>query len=124
AGDEIADQGLLNVERQAAGERDAVASSRQAVDQETAQADLVARAGIDRDGVAARRRDTREAMALDADRLADGERAVARRVEDVDFAAGGDAVMRVLERAARQDEGAGVGVGALGADEYSRRQRL
>jgi hypothetical protein len=93
-----------------------------ALDDQAGQVDGVARSGVDRDGCAtAAHGHASEAMRPDADRLGNVECTISGWVENVDLAIGRHHVMGVLEGAARQREGAGVGVQALRGDEDAGR---
>jgi hypothetical protein len=64
---------------------DAIAADPSSIEQQTVEEHCVRRPGIDRDRIAGRGRYAGKAMALDADRLRDRQRAVPGRVEDIDF---------------------------------------
>jgi len=122
---ETAHDAVAERQRSAGVEDDAGLAGSAALDDETAQVDRVAGAGIDRDaGAAAGYRNPAKAVALDADRLGDDDRAVAGRIEHIDLAPGRNRIVRVLERSARQCEGARVAVQALRGDEDAGRLRL
>jgi len=119
----ISNQAILNAQRRAGVERNSVSSRTDPVDQQPSQIDLVCCPRVDRNGVAARCCNASEAVALNADRLGDGHRAVARRIEHVDLAASRHGVVPLLEAAAGLREGAGAAVQSLCGDEDARRLR-
>src|SRR5262245_39061626 len=105
AAGEIADQAVLDVQVPGDVEPDAVSSRADAVDQQAPQVDPVGAGRADGDCIATGCTDSREAVSLNADRLADGDRTVSGRIEHVDLAFGRNHVMSALEGAAGQGEG-------------------
>src|SRR5262245_13611801 len=117
-GGEVADDTILDAQQLSAEVVNPIDADARSVDKQTVQVDLVGVSRTDRDpGAAARHADSGEAVALDANRLGDGDNAVASGVEHVDLAARSDYVVGVLEGAAGLGEGARIAVQALRRDE-------
>src|ERR1039457_2996958 len=98
-----------------------------AFDAQTTQADGIVRPGGDGDADAARwhyHAGSADPVIDDADRLGDGQRAVACWIEHVDFAAGIGGRERGGKSSARRGKRAGVGVEAVAGHERARVLRL
>src|SRR5262245_21439904 len=80
---EFANHAILDVKLGTGVELYTVLAGTDPVEQESAQADGIARPCVDRDAVSARHSQARKAVALDADRLADGEGAIASGIKHV-----------------------------------------
>src|ERR1051325_3756378 len=102
---------------------DAISCRAKPVEQQAAQIDLAA-AGADSDDIAARGRNARVAVPLDADGLGDCESPVAGGIQYVDLATSRHDIVGMLEGATRGCESASIGVRALRSDEHSSRRRL
>src|SRR5262249_29797201 len=100
------DSAMLDGQRAPAVEHDAVAAAEaDAFDGQSAQADGVARAGIDADAVQTTGDEyagLAHAVVDDADRLGDGQRTVAAGIEQGDLAGRKRRVVRLLEGPARR----------------------
>jgi len=77
---------------------DSISAGALTVDQQPVKGNIVRGAGIDLDTIPARHLYPCKPVALDANRLTDGERAVAGRINHVDLAVGGNHVVGALER--------------------------